>query len=227
MIVYCSFAIILSVLFSLFSEKYFNAIVSDEKFFSKEKLSIKRFCIILAVNLSVFISCVLLHRTEPFKALFMCVGFGILLCIAFKDIKQKKISGSFLLSLLAIGIIITVLDRQSPWYMHIFGLAMGYIPMLLMRAAGEFLKKQELIGSGDVWLSGILGLTLGLQNYLLCGIVTSAAALIAVRIIRRKKHYDKMHTYPFAPFFFIGYTVSILFGDLIVNAFISAIVCEI
>ena len=166
-------------------------------------------------------------KSLPICFLLLCIGEIMLIKITFDDIKQKKISNILLILLFIIGIAVTFADTSAQWYIHIFGCGMGYLPMFFIRVLGEKIKKQEVLGAGDVYLSGILGLMLGLYKYLLCGIITSLIALITVRIIRHKKNYDKMHAYPFSPFFLLGYTVSILFGDLIINGYIELIISRI
>lgn len=157
-------------------------------------------------------------------ALFFCIGFDILLCIAIEDGKLQKISNVYLIALLVTAVALTVTDPFTAWYLHIAGGAMGFLLMLFIRILGKAVKKQEVLGIGDVYVSGISGLMLGLQNYLFCGIITSIAALIAIRIIRRKKQYDKMHTYPLSPFFLLGYTVSMLFGSVLIEQYILWII---
>lgn len=219
---YIIFALI-SIILSIAVEKITDFMISGQKLAIMSKINIKRFCMIAVLNLSVWLICFLLHKTAPITALALCIGFDILLCIAIEDVKFRRISNAYLIALLVTAIVVTLIDKSMPWYIHIFGCAMGYLPLFLIRVLGEAVKKQEVLGAGDVYLSGILGLMLGFQNYLLCGIITSVVALIAVRIIRYKKHYDKMHAYPFSPFLALGFTVSLLFGDLIIKKYYDLI----
>ena len=142
-----------------------------------------------------------------------------MLCIALFDFGTQKIPDAFLIALFITATAVTLMDKETPRNMHVLGCAIGFLTMYLIRMLGEKIKKQEVLGMGDVYLSGILGLLLGLQKYLLCGIITSLLALITVRVIRFKKSYDKMHTYPFSPFFLFGYIASCLFGSLIIEKF--------
>lgn len=226
MVKYLVFSLI-SIFLSLAVEKILHIIFSGEKFSLRSKINIKRFVSILIINVAIWLLCLYFHWAAPITAFLLCIGFDILLCIAIEDIKRKNFSNVYLILLLVLAIAVTLMDNSTPWYIHIFGCGMGYLPMFFIRALGEKIKKQEVLGAGDVYLSGILGLMLGLYKYLLCGIIASLIALITVRIIRHKKNYDKMHAYPFSPFFLLGYTVTILFGDLIVNGYIELIIGRI
>ncbi len=223
MVKYFVFSLI-SVVFAFTVEKTADFIFSGDKFSVRSKISKKRFFLILVTNIAVGILCLHLYKSEPIAALLFLLGFDILLLITAEDIKQKKISNIFLIILFIVSVAFTLIDTSIPWYMHIFGCGMGYLPFFLIRILLETVKKQEVLGSGDIYLNGIIGLLLGLQKYLLCGLIASSAALIAVRVIRHKKQYDKMHTYPFSPFFLLGYTVCILSGDWIITKLVDLIV---
>lgn len=216
--------LLISIFLSLAVEKTIHTLLSGEKFAIRSKINIKRFFPILISNLAIWLLCLYFHWAAPITSFLLCIGFDILLCISAEDIKQKKISNIFLLVMFIISVIFTLIDKSTPWYLHIFGCGMGYLPMFFIRVLGEKIKKQEVLGAGDVYLSGILGLMLGLYKYLLCGIIASLIALITVRIIRHIKHYDKMQAYPFSLFFLLGYTVSVLFGDLIIDGYIEFII---
>lgn len=221
MIIKVAAAVILAVL-SVFSGLFVSAIMSGEKFQFKPK----RFLILSALNITVWVLCLFTHKKTPVTVLFLCLGFCVLLCVIWEDINSKKISDIYLIALLITAILFTLLDRFTPWYLHLLGCAVGYLPLFLIRAVGESVKKQEVLGIGDVYLSGILGLMLGLYNFLLCGMIACVSALCGIRILRRKKQFDKMHTYPFSPFLFIGYTLTILFGDLLTAKY-TAIIAEL
>lgn len=160
---------------------------------------------------------------SPASAILLCIGFAVLLCISISDFRTKEIPNVLLFVFFVLAVIFTVLDKSTVWYMHIFGCAVGYFPLLLIRIIGEKVEKREVMGSGDAYLSGIIGLYLGIVKFLICGMTACIAAFIAIRILRKKKNYGKEQTYPFAPFFLIGYAVSVLLGDLIFEKLILLI----
>lgn len=190
-------------------------------FLKKERQSrVRRLAVLLCLNAAVWGACLAVYFPDPLSGLLLCLGFDVLLCIALSDHDTQTIPNVFLLVLLALAVAYAALDKTCPWTMHVFGCGMGYLPLFLMRFFGEKIAKQETMGAGDVYLSGILGLYLGLMNYLLCGIVTGIAALIAIGILRRRKAYDPMHRYAFSPFFAFGYAVTVVCGGFLLGAWI-------
>ena len=205
----------LSLGFSWVSEKIAATHLTGEPFSWRNAPNLKRLLWLIGGNLAAWLGCLWLHPDTPLAALLWCAGLNVLFWIAVEDGKTKQISNGYLFALLGLAVAATVADTATPWVLHLIGGMVGYVPLFLLRLLGEAAKKQEVLGAGDVYVSGILGLALGVQHFLLCGMVATLAALIAIRILRRKKQYDKAHTYPFSPFFLLGYIVAILCGSLL------------
>lgn len=214
---------VLAVISALVTEKSADGILKDKPFNLHSKINPKRLTFLLIINISVWVLCLFVNSSDLIPTINLGLGFCALTFISLSDYYTKKIPNLYLIVLFVLACVFTILDKSAAWYMHLLGGALGYIILFFMRLLGEKLTKTDAIGKGDVFLSGILGLFLGLRAYLLCGIVTCISALITVRIVRSKKGYDKVHLYPFSPFFMFGYTVSILLGNFIIAEYTSLV----
>ena len=174
---------------------------------------------LLPANAAVWIVCLLTHRTVPVTAFLLSAGEDLIFCAAVHDARTKRIPNLFLILLAVLAAAMLLIDTEVPWTLRVIGSGIGYLPLFLLRLCGEKLTKHEVIGEGDALLSAILGLLLGLQNYLFCAVVACLVALVAIRVLRFRKKYDKTRTYAFSPFFFVGYTVAALFGSLLFSSF--------
>ncbi len=213
---------VLSVLFSFIIEKTADCIIKNKRFTVRENLAIKRFLIILVINIAVWVLCLNRYSLTP-QTVIACLFFDIAFCMAIVDLYTKKISTAFIISLFVLSVAFVLVQKDNPWYSHIFGCGLGFIPLFCIRYFAGIKAKQEALGSADVYIGGISGLFLGFEKFLLAGLTSALSALIFVEIVKRIKGYDKTHRYAFSPFLVFGFTLSLLFGDLILQRYYDLI----
>ncbi len=145
---------------------------------------------------------------------------SLLVITSFIDIRHKEIPDGLVIALLVIGAIYTVYDFKN-WLEHIIGFFAGGLPLLLIAFFSEYALKKEGMGGGDIKLMAALGLIIGWKLIMLsltAGIIIGAiAGLILIAAMRA----DKKANIPFGPFLAIGFFISVMAGNEIINWYIS------
>ena len=93
----------------------------------------------------------------------------------------------------------------------------------LVRILGQFIFKNESMGMGDVKLAGVCGFFIGWQNFLLALFFASLAALLIYlvkHILSKGKISQKIS---FAPYLGLGCLISVLFGQHLLDLYLSYI----
>ncbi len=154
------------------------------------------------------------------------VTCSVLICVFFIDLENMIIPDRFqiILGVLAIiGIIIEfVIKKDKGFISNIIGGIAGFAVFYLFAFFGEKIAKREALGGGDIKLAAVMGLFLGWQRLLLSLIIASLSACIVILIVKLKKD-NKSGEYPFAPFLSTGFVISLLFGEQIINAYLSIV----
>lgn len=100
----------------------------------------------------------------------------------------------------------------------------AYVFIALLRLIASFLLKQEAMGSGDAAVAALVGLLVGLPNVYLAVfasfIVGSVYGLVLVYSGQKKSLQAKV---PFAPALLIGGWLALLWGQPIINWYLSAL----
>lgn len=213
---------VLSVLFSFIIEKTADCFIKNTRFTVSGNIVLKRFLILSIINIVVWVLCLNRYIVTP-QTVIACLFFDIALCMAIIDLYTKRINTVFLIALFVLSVVFVLVQKDNPWYSHIFGCGMGFIPLFCIRYFAGIKAKQEALGMGDTYLGAIYGLMLGFEKFLLAGFMGAICALISVKIIKHKKGYDKTQEYAFSPFLTLGFTVSLLFGDLIIKKYYDLI----
>lgn len=184
----------------------------------KEKISI-RYTIVEILNCLLWVLCLYLfiNKSIILTILYMII-LSIFICIFFIDLEHKIILDRFQIILLIIGIITTIIDKEN-YLDHILGGVIGFVLFLLIGLVFYKIKNQESLGGGDIKLVGVVGLILGIKSLLLSLILATIPAAIIMIIINRKTNED--NEFPFAPFLVFGFTIALLFGNEIINWYLS------
>ena len=154
----------------------------------------------------------------PVYRLMAGAGFEVMLAIAITDIRTFRIPRMLPALLGVLAVFMTLSDTACSLQAHLGGGAFAFLSLLLMRLVGGKLAHREVLGMGDVYVGGALGLFLGLYRFLLCGMLAAASGLIIFGVLRRVRHIERGHAYPFSPFFAFGYALAVLFGDRVLDA---------
>jgi len=141
-----------------------------------------------------------------------------LIVITFIDIDHKLIPNEVVITLLAIGIIYEFVERPVPLLEGVIGFFAASVPLLLI----AILSKGGM-GGGDIKLMAVVGIFLGWKGVLIAlfiGAFIGAIVGIITIILKIKKRKDIM---PFGPFLCIGIAASTVFGENILNFYLSFI----
>jgi prepilin signal peptidase PulO-like enzyme (type II secretory pathway) len=157
---------------------------------------------------------------------FLFYVFSVLIIIFVYDLKHYLIPDKVLFPAIIIAFLFRILNlfRISDFGFRIFT---GYIAAIII-AAGFFLfifliSRGKWMGFGDVKLAVLLGLVLGFPN-ILVGLFLAFlfGAIIGVIIMALKKKGLKSEI-PFGPFLIAGTFVALLWGQQIINWYLSLI----
>ena len=183
-----------------------------------------------------------------YALLLMLFFICILYLVSVTDICEQMIPDSVLLVAVIVRVIFSVCDYLFDWkltmYLHgivriekpplwqellgllVDGLAVS-LPLLLLVLLMEKLWKKEAMGGGDIKLLFVTGLYLGWEQNLLA-IFFACIIGIAVGLVQQKKaekeaaNEEEMSVYfPFAPSIAAGAVLTLVFGNAILNWYLS------
>lgn len=143
---------------------------------------------------------------------------SILIVVAFIDFEHLYILDRFQIMLLVLGVVLCVFASDMYFTERLIGLAVGGGFMLLIYGLGYLMLKREPLGIGDIKLTACIGLILGYKNVILTLIIASVLGAIILLILNGK---EKGKEYPFAPFLCLGAVVALIFGNAIINGYLS------
>ena len=150
-----------------------------------------------------------------------CVAFSAMLCIFCCDLDNMEIPDELQVVLLILGIagfLSSDISASSKVYGFLLGVGFFGIFALLF----YLIRKKEGLGIGDIKLMAVLGLFMGLQNTIICIILStiSGAIVLSILAIKNRKG-ERNKEYPFATFIVPSAVVSILAGNYIANWYLS------
>ncbi len=150
-----------------------------------------------------------------YATLIYCIFASVLICVAFIDIDTQEIPDRFHLIILGLAIASFFLVPEILWYERLIGAVAVSVPMFVIALVTGGM------GMGDVKLMAVSGLLIGWQAILFGGILGAVlAAFIGVLLIatKRKSRKDKI---AFGPYLAIALFVSALYGNEIINWYLS------
>lgn len=159
------------------------------------------------------------EKSIPLAIIYMIVC-AVFICIFFIDLEHMIIPDRFQVILLALGILSVFFDRDYEWLSHIIGGVVGFLVFYLLSFCYEKICGNEGLGGGDVKLAGVVGLLLGWERLLLGLLIATIPAAIIMLILKRGKDGED-RLFPFAPFLVIGFGISMLFGESVIDMYLS------
>lgn len=155
-----------------------------------------------------------------YKLIFVLPALMVLLIIAFIDYEHHFIydATQIVLGVIAIADVMTFsLLRMEVPISEFIGGGVALILFCLIKFGGRALLKKECLGGGDVILVTIAGFHLGYLELIFMMLIASiVGSVIEVTISILKK--DKEREVAFAPYLCLGYAVSLIFGDRVIQA---------
>lgn len=172
----------------------------------------------LVESLNAFIY-IIMYMKFGFKVdfIFYSLMSSVLVAIIFIDLKEMIIPDSLVITILALSII----HKACNYFLY--GISPDLVGSILglLLAGGLFLAIVIIsgggMGGGDVTLIGALGFVLGVK-YILLNIFLSfiLGAIISI-ILLASKIKTRKDPIPFGPFIILGFFITVLWGQDIIN----------
>ena len=181
-----------------------------------------RYTFVEITNTLLWLMCVAIFSDN---VVYMCLSMivcSVCLCVFFIDLEHLIIPDRFQIILAAAGVLAVFADTEYDWISHLIGLGAATAVFLAVGYAVSFFKKREALGGGDVKLAACAGLLLGWQKFILMMLLASVSASIYF-VFKMRKDNESVET-AFAPFLTFGLVISMLFGNFIINWYISLLV---
>lgn len=150
------------------------------------------------------------------KFIFSAVIFSILLVLTVIDIYHMILPDVLVLCCLVMCVFYTVFVRGQ-YIDSLLGLVLGGGFFFLI----VLLSKGRAMGMGDVKLVAVLSFLIGFKATILaCGLAFVIGAVCCVILLSRKK-VEGRTAVPFGPFICVGFAISFLYAEPIVNWYLS------
>lgn len=181
-----------------------------------------RYVIVEILN-AVFwlISVYLFWEKNPVYAVVCAISLSVLICIFFIDLEHLLIFNRFVIILGVAGVVAIFFDKFTRWYDHLIGAAVFGAFFLLVYYGAILVLKREGLGFGDVKFAFAAGLLLGWQRMLFAMLIASISASVILLILRRVRGDERDREYPFGPFISVGIASALLFGQPVINWYLS------
>lgn len=153
------------------------------------------------------------------ESLFVLILFSILVIISFIDIDLQIIPDRFIVILFVLGFIHAFYQTayfNAHWYVWIIGL---FSASLILFILGLIIP--DSIGGGDIKLMAAVGLFTGPKLILIALFISALYALILSVFLLAKKKGSMKTAIPFGPFLSLGIITSVIFGERILNWYLS------
>jgi len=186
----------------------------------------------LTTAICSLIICIALFREDissfswfSFPSLLLQYIFLLLMIpVAVIDIRHYIIPDGFTLPLIICGLLVSFLPGEITPFQSLAGILLGGGTLYLIGWLGTtILKKGDAMGFGDVKLMAATGAIFG-AKFSLMSIIFGAffGSAIGLTLIALKK-LDPDHHIPFGPFLGAGIWLSVMAGDLILQAYCNYI----
>ncbi len=148
-------------------------------------------------------------------AILYMIASSVLIVISGIDIKIFEIPYTANGILTALGIIALLMDLEN-WHLYVIGMcSVGGLLFLIQLVSGG-----RAMGGGDVFLMAAAGLLVGWKNIILAFVLGCIiGSVIHITVMKIKKDTDNV--LPFGPYLSAGIFASMLFGDSIINWYLS------
>jgi prepilin signal peptidase PulO-like enzyme (type II secretory pathway) len=154
-----------------------------------------------------------LFLKEDLKLYTALIIVSALMVTAISDFKYYYVSDRVIIIsiLLILSLICRYNGLYSMAYFALYGLVMMGV-MYLIKLFGNFLFKKESMGTGDIKLMALVGVSVGIINSFITIFIASILAIIYVII---NKKFKPNEIVPFAPFILFSCLLTIYFSKYI------------
>lgn len=160
------------------------------------------------------------HFGFTWQTLAAAVATWILIAASVIDLRTQLLPDNLTLPLLWLGLLISIAAVFVGPVQAIIGAATGYMLLWSVFQLFKLVTGKEGMGHGDFKLMAALGAWLGWESLPLVIILSAAVgALVGVALIAGKKQ-GQGEPMPFGPFIAAAGWIALLWGDVIINAYL-------
>lgn len=162
-----------------------------------------------------------MHFGYTWVALAALIFSATLLVLTGIDIRHHLLPDTLTLSLLWLGLFFNLFHFFVPLNDAVIGALVGYLSLWVVAKLFIFFTKKEGLGQGDFKLFAALGAWAGWESLLLTLMIASfLGALVGIIsiILKRQTRADPI---PFGPFLALGGVISLLWGERLINFYLS------
>ena len=147
---------------------------------------------------------------------------SVLLAIFFIDLDFQIIPDVITLPGIVIGLGVSFAPGGIGIVSALIGFLVGGGALYLIALLGDWLFKKDSMGGGDIKMAAMLGAFLGWQKVLLVFLSSAFIGLfVSVGIMFFSEKLRKNRVVPFGPFLALAAMLAILYGDQIINFYLS------
>ena len=144
-------------------------------------------------------------------------SFGII--IFFTDLISGIIPDVLSIPLIILGLLFSLFSSSDlPILSSLIGAGFGFIFFLSISYLFYLVKKREGLGGGDVKFIAAIGSFIGFTGVLFTVLVSSFTAIIFMLLILK---YDPKKEFSFGPFLVFGFSVYIIFGEILTHSYLA------
>ena len=159
------------------------------------------------------------HFGFGMAAMVAVVATWLLIAMTFIDLDKMLLPDQLTLSLLWIGLVVSVSDTFVSAQDAIIGAALGYVCLWSLYWAFKLLTGKEGMGYGDFKLLAALGALVGWQQLPVVILLSSfVGAIVGVSLIVIQGR-DKSQPIPFGPYLAAAGWLTLLYGDWLVDQY--------
>lgn len=197
----------------------------------KSKISIRYFIVEL-VNILLWIAILVVFRLSVYSIIFLLLS-SILLAIIYIDFEHQIIPDSLNIAIAVLGVSATVYSIFNPvvpgilgdftivWWERLAGGLGGGLLFAAIFYLYLLIRKKEGLGGGDVKMIAALGFVLGYKLTILCIGFSAIFACIYLLIMKIAKKLDTDKPFAFGPFISAAAFASLIFGNYLINFYLS------
>lgn len=149
------------------------------------------------------------------ETIIYCLCASCMIVISVIDERTQEINLGLNIFLGILGIAMTAINHRN-WYYYVIGMFAVSLFFLII----VLVSKERAMGLGDVYLMAGAGLILGWKHVILAMVVGCVLGSV-IHIIRMKVSKSKETRLAFGPYLCMGIYITILFGNPILNWYIS------
>lgn len=156
-------------------------------------------------------------------ALSMAAFFTLLLGIALIDARHFIIPDQFSITGAILGLGFAAVPGGFPFTDALLGAAVGYALMGIVAVGGKAVFRKPALGTGDIFMMGMVGAFLGISGVLLTVLLGSVLGLvIGVPVMAIGGRLRRQGTYlPLGTFLAMGAAVTHAWGDVLINWYLA------